>query len=173
VKVYICGAVEDILREFARKVERHGLEVVKMDSYSPGRSAFTPPQDVDAVIIGIDQTSHSATNGIVEICKQRGLPYAMGELRKWSLIYPRMIQAGILSGNTPAEDEEDDVAPSVKVASIDGFVNNEEEVKKTITEALHLLIEGLKGKARTAAISYDHGRVHAEVEYVATLKVDL
>lgn len=174
MKVYICGAVGDILREFQAKLEKRGVEVIGADEYSVNRR-YSPPLDAEAVVIGTDQSGHVATSQIVTECKERGLPYAMGELRKWALLYPRMLQAGILSesSSSAAQQEEDMGLTAAKMLPEHAASTNEEAVKAVISETLQLMLEGLKGKAKSATISYNEGRVHAEVEYLATLTVDL
>jgi hypothetical protein len=98
--VYLCGAVADILEEFARKIGRYGLRVVAADEWTHHQSrAYRLPLNVDAAILGTDQTSHSATDSVILECKRRGLPFAVGPLRKWSLIKPKLVQAGILPGD--------------------------------------------------------------------------
>jgi hypothetical protein len=107
MKLFICGAVPDILREFQTKLERIGHEVVGAQEYRPSRP-YSPPAETEGVIVGTDQSGHAATDSIVTTCKQRGLPYALGELRKWSLIYPRMVQVGIVSNQAPEPEEEEE-----------------------------------------------------------------
>lgn len=169
MKLYVCGAVPDILREFTTKVERIGHEVVGAQEWRPSRS-YNPPVNTEAVIVGTDQTGHPATDNVINICKERGLPYAMGELRKWSLIYPRMLQAGIHPPIMAAPEEEEVVADEAVVRE----VSNEQAVKTAIADAVLALVAALeKQGATTATVHYQGGRARIEYSFMATATMDL
>jgi hypothetical protein len=193
VRVYICGAVADILREFQRKLEKHGVEVVGAEEHTASRT-FTPPQSAEALVIGTDQASHPATQKMVAWCKDRNIPYAMGELRKWSLIYPRLVQAGILGPNEPAEQEEEEAMAPAPVKLVKEEVpEGTREVVLGLIGALKTYADSLRGKGITATIDfkndeaegtvtwaegaasihYSNGKAYAEATYTAHLKVEL
>ena len=154
MKLFICGAVPDILREFQAKLERIGHEVVGAQEYRPSRP-YNPPAETEAVIVGTDQSGHSATDSIVATCKARGLPYAMGELRKWSLIFPRMIQAGIVSNQAPTEEPEEEVM----AREVESGGTRQEDIKSKVKDLVELLRED---GVDTAEFHFANGRYKFE-----------
>ena len=135
MKLFICGAVPDILREFQAKLERIGHEVVGAQEYRPSRP-YNPPVETEAVIVGTDQSGHAATDSIITTCKARGLPYALGELRKWSLIYPRMVQAGIVSDQVPIAEQEEEMTREGETGG-----TRREAIREKVQELVELLRE--------------------------------
>lgn len=199
MKVYICGAVKDILTEFQAKLERFdGVEVIAADEMSSTRG-FDPPLNADAAVIGIDQSSHGATNKAVLLCKARELPYAMGELRKWSFMYPRLIQAGILKeGSEPVEAPEEETMAATPVKLVQQATQAEdvqravfaaltavkrcfealdalqkENLKVTISLDLGTGVGNLEWDGCKATLHYADGKAYAEADYQASMKVSL
>jgi methionine-rich copper-binding protein CopC len=198
VRIFVCGAVKDILMEFSKKIERHGVEVIATEEWSP-KGGYAIPQAAEAVVIGIDQASHTMVQAIVGLCKSRNLPYAMGELRKWSLLYPRLVAAGIIVEGvvaTPTPEEEAAMASApVKLVKEDGpeTVKEEAMVMATVVKSLldsltamnkegmsiELKLEETAGSAHLewaggkVDIHYSEGKAYVEAEYVAKLKMEL
>lgn len=100
-RVHIIGAVADICRDAQRKLEREGIEVIGYDDHIRNPAAYNPPKGTTAVLIGIDQAPTSLSHLASRRCEQLGLAYAVGELRKWSLMRPRLVDAGIVSPVPP------------------------------------------------------------------------
>ena len=93
----------------------------------------------------------------------------MGELRKWSLIYPRMLQAGI---HAPIEEAEEEVLADEERPI--RFKDTNDEFKQRLSEAALAVasVIGEVGAHGTITISKE-GKVYVDLEYVAKITMEM
>jgi hypothetical protein len=173
VNVYVCGAVRDILDEFTAKIEKCGAVVIGSDEYSSGSGGLSIPLAAEAVVIGVDQIGHSASRTLIGMCKTRGLLFTSGSLRKWSTIYPRLVQAGIVREDNVAKEKPMAVAAVKQPFQAPAVVSDNGDVQAQVKEVMALMQSTLEGKVASATFFYNAGRVRAEVSYITTVTIDL
>jgi len=171
MNVFICGAVQDILSEFSAKLAACGATVIGTQEVC--KTDFTIPKDTEAVVIGIDQNGHGSWGKVVSVCKARGLPYATGHLRKWSHIYPHLLQVGIIKEQPDMATASQAAAAKTAPTPAVQVKTNEKEMEADIGATLLQLAEELKGKVKVGVIHFNDGRIRGEFEYMAKLTIDL